>query len=243
MAIKRYAIGFLLIGFAVAYAMAGGSGSDASQTMDSSQTPTATPTPTAAVTSAPAETETPTPSPTATAMQTSTPTPTPTPTRTAVQVQQFLNPGAIRKDVTLEIVNRSKGGLTPVGTTSEQLSRMAQVHTYDMAQNETVRHQIGGRNSADRYREAGLFEQCQFQKESYIVDATGNRLEAIGRVQISEHRGETANQTEKNVADAIINRWYNETHYHSHLTYRNAEWVGVSVAIKGDYAYATANVC
>jgi len=128
--------------------------------------------------------------------------------------------------------------------TGMKLDTLSKNHSRDMSQSATVSHDVSNGDSEDRYRSAGLYELCQFQEQEYIVNAQRNRLESIARVDLNEYRGETAELTEQNVADVIVEDWFNSITYRDRLRYENAEHLGVGVNISEDgQVYATAAVC
>lgn len=199
-----------------------------------------------------AVTETATPAATATATPTerSTATPTATPgsssgtQETAEPQRAELNETAIEQAILAEINERRQGNLQTDTRTSAQLNDLAGSHSTDMADSTFLAHNVGEGNSADRYKDAGLYEQCEFQVNEYVANADRNQLEAIGRVDIENHRGFDANATERNIAEAIVDDWFSSSTYRQRLTYDNAEYLGAGVAIStNDRVYATANVC
>lgn len=148
---------------------------------------------------------------------------------------------------------RTDDGLEPLGTdgqTSERLVTMADGHSADMAAAGSVGHNVSGTDSAARYRDAGLYDTCQFQSAegTFVVNAENNDLEAIGRTvagrTYSEAGEQRFNEDETDVAEAIVRQWYGTPAFREHLSYENAERLGIGVEITDDgTVYATANVC
>lgn len=149
--------------------------------------------------------------------------------------------------------NRTSNGrdtLTVSGKTSDDVTAMARGHSDAMADVGKVSHYVKGNTSKDRYKQAGLFDTCQFlsNSETYIVDADGNNLETVGMVKVGreyERNGETRYHTnETQVARALVDDWLSNQFLRPRLMYDNAEHLGVGVEItqNGD-AYATTNVC
>ncbi|GAA5434059.1 CAP domain-containing protein [Haloarcula japonica] len=129
-------------------------------------------------------------------------------------------------------------------TTAVKLDNLSKNHSNTMSQSATVSHDVGYGNSETRYRNADLYERCQFKEQKYIANAKRNRLESIDRLNLNEYRGETAEITEQNVADTIVDSWFNSFTYRDRLRYENAEHLGVGVSISEDgQVYATATVC
>jgi uncharacterized protein YkwD len=128
--------------------------------------------------------------------------------------------------------------------TAVKLDMLAKNHSKDMVQSGTVSHDVGNGDSEARYRKAELYQRCQFQEQEYIANAKRNRFESVARVSVDEYRGGSAETTEKNVANVIVEDWFNSITYRDRLRYENAQHLGVGVEIsKTGNVYATATVC
>jgi uncharacterized protein YkwD len=136
------------------------------------------------------------------------------------------------------------------GSTVGDLDRMARTHSVAMADAGAVQHNIDGNSSADRYRAFGLFDSCTFpnEEDTFIVDATGNQLEAIGSTvagrAYSADSGPQFNGNEEQIADALVRQWYDNRIQRERLAWQNAQRIGVGVEVTQDGSvYATANLC
>lgn len=187
-------------------------------------------------------TSTPVPTPTPTPTPTATPTPTPTPEPQQVTVDQSELVTAIESEIN---ENRSFNDKYATDTsTASQLSRMANAHSQDMANQQFLSHNVGNGNSGERYERNGLFNQCQFQVDNYIIDASDNDLEAIGRVDARSYASGDAGTLEERLAAALVSDWETSSTYSERISYENAEYMGVGVAVSSnDEVYATANFC
>jgi len=199
-------------------------------------------------TQAEASTETAAPEPSEPTATESIPEPTRTPasTRTPDQPEQYtVNQSAIVEAIGTQLdEDRSPtNGYRFESQTASTLSEMAETHSTDMANERFLSHNVGNGNSRDRYQQNDLFNQCQFQVDEYIVDASSNRLEAIGRASIDDHTG-TVGSVEQSIATAIVEDWRNSATYSERISYENAEDIGIGVAVSSDNeVYATVNVC
>lgn len=238
----------------------GGGGGDGAAATDG--TPTAveatplpetdSPTPTATPGTATAPTATATPD--GTAVATATPdTPTPTQVRTTILPRRF-DETRIENLVEQRINERRAADeldeLERRGQTVNRVKTMARNHSVSMANAGSTVHTIGGQSSADRYERYDLYATCQWDAAGgdYIVTADDNALEAIGQTYAGQEYtqgGETRfNANETMVADAIVDRWWNQTLYHDRLTLPNANRIAVGVEItQSGEVYATANLC
>ncbi|WP_276272374.1 CAP domain-containing protein [Haloarcula litorea] len=237
----------LAIGLIVGFVAIGGAGilfgssalsGQQSLTDPGSGEPTATPAET------PDETQTRTASATPTATEASTPTPGDEPT---ARPQSFaLNESDIAGYVAAYVNDRRDSDLSATARTSAALSEMANNHSQRMANESEMAHNVGYGNSRDRYERNNLFDQCKFESERYtaVIDAKRNRLESIASVGAGGYDGATVNETERRVARAIADYWFSSSKYRDRLTYANARFLGVGIAIsEDDEVYATANVC
>lgn len=141
--------------------------------------------------------------------------------------------------------NRDLSQLITEGQIVTRVDAMARSHSIAMADEARVSHSIDGNTSQDRYRQANLFDTCQFQSDpgTYVVDARYNRLEVIDHVVAGRtHEGEFL-ATEEEVARAIVSDWFSATS-RDRLLYENAKQIGVGVEVTdtGD-VYATGNLC
>lgn len=136
------------------------------------------------------------------------------------------------------------------GNTVSDLDRMARSHSIAMADAGQVRHNIDGNSSADRYRAYDLFSSCTFpnEEDTYVIDATGNRLETIGSTVAGRAYGTASNpkfnENEDEVAEDIVSKWWDNPIEGDRLRWVNAQRVGVGVEVTQDGSvYATANLC
>lgn len=206
-------------------------------------TSTATPTNESAVTET--GTETATPDSTATPQQTEREPYVPAQYYDEAEIQQF-----VVEFVNERRQNRQLDAMSATGTTANQLSSMARGHSVAMAEEGRTLHEIDGVDSADRYRRNNLYESCKFQAagKSYIRYPEGGNFEAIGKTVAghvyTDDGQERFNGGEREVAQAIVENWFESRTYRDRLTYQNAErmGVGINVTEQGD-VYATANIC
>ncbi|WP_459194750.1 CAP domain-containing protein [Halosimplex sp. J119] len=268
------ALGLFLVGAALGFAIGGGTGQSGppdgtsvptatppgAATPTPSQVPTATGTATA-IPATPTRTVTPAPTtpttvstPTSTPTATVTPDPTATATRTPMLIRRF-DTDEIERDLR-RMVNdwREERGLRPFGnpdgTVVRKLDRMATAHSVDMADRGETIHRIDNRSSAGRYRDAELFETCQFKKSGaqYVVTPTRNRLEVLGKTDAGRAY-ETGNGTRYNgdesaVAAAIFESWVETEPYRERLSYANATRIGIGIETTTDNeVYVTGNLC
>ncbi|WP_436923514.1 CAP domain-containing protein [Halosimplex amylolyticum] len=270
-------LGLFLVGAAAGFVLGGGVGqsdgpgdgaSGPTATPAGTSTPAPSPVPTATGTAPGTGTPTPTRDPTPaatdppTAVPTATPTATPThtpgltatPTRTPMLIRRF-DSGEIERHLR-RLLNdwRDERGLRPFsypdGRVVRKLDRMATAHSVDMADlGETV-HRIDNRSSAGRYRDAALFETCQFKKSGaqYIVTPTRNRLEVLGKTYAGRTyetpNGTRYNGDESAVASAIFESWTEPGPYRDRLSYANATRIGIGIETTEDNeVYVTGNLC
>jgi hypothetical protein len=200
---------------------------------------------------------TPTPVPTATSdQQGDSGTPTLPSGRTTVPTRGF-DEGEIRSEV-VRLVNsrRQADGLSRLvseGQTAGRIVEMANGHSQTMARERLVRHEIDGESSTDRYRNANLYDTCQFESAagSYIIRAdtsSNSALEVLSRTVAGrpyEVDGVTEfNEEETDIARDIVDKWYDNSAYRERLSYENAEYLGVGLDITdGGQVYATGNLC
>ncbi len=149
---------------------------------------------------------------------------------------------------------RAEQGLRPFGhpdgSVVGKLDRMATSHSVDMADLGETIHRIDNRSSAQRYRDAELFETCKFKKDGaqYIVTPTRNRLEVLGKTYAGQAY-ETSNGTRYNgdeaaVADAIFESWTDARPFRERLSYANASRIGIGVETTEDNeVYVTGTLC
>ena len=172
--------------------------------------------------------------------------------RTTVSYRRF-DERDVAQLVKAEINERRTGAglrafVTSGGTVSE-LDRMARSHSDAMANAGAVRNYLEGNSSADRYRAFNLFETCSFpnEQDTFIVDATGNRLEVIGSTVAGRAYDRDApkfNENESQVASQLVTEWWEDPTKRERLSWVNAERIGVGVEITQDGSvYATANLC
>lgn len=130
------------------------------------------------------------------------------------------------------------------GQTATELGYMAENHSQDMAAEQFLSHNVGEGNSRDRYEQRGLYDQCEFQVESYIEDAGDNDFEAIGRVSVDNYADGGPGTLEERLAEALVSDWEASPTYSDRISYENAETMGVGVAVSDDDdVYATVNFC
>ncbi|WP_415383130.1 CAP domain-containing protein [Halosimplex sp. TS25] len=267
--------GLFLVGAVLGFVVGGGLGQfgDSDNGVDSpiatptaaqTSAPSATPSPGEAATGTatpirsptPATTVAPTavPTPTSTATPTLTPDPTATATRTPMLIRRF-DTEAIERDLRRMLNDwREERGLRPFGNPDgrlvERLDRMATGHSVDMADRGETIHRIDNRSSAQRYRDAALFETCQFKKSGaqYIVTPTRNRLEVLGKTYAGRTY-ETADGTRYNgdesaIASAIFESWTETGPYRDRLSYANATRIGIGIETTEDNeVYVTGDLC
>jgi uncharacterized protein YkwD len=185
------------------------------------------------------------------------PTPTATPTPTPSEQEPYIPPSyfdeaAIEQHVA-EHVNRERqsrvlDSLRNTGTTANELSAMARGHSQNMAREGQTVHTIDGKNSHDRYQDAGLAETCKYQRESYIQSSRDNAFESLGRTTAgtvyTEDGEERLNRDEEEVADAVVTEMFNSVIYSDRLTYEGTTRVGVGANVTAEgRVYVTVNVC
>jgi len=195
---------------------------------------------------------TPTPAPTA--------TPTPTPTaRPTVAPAAF---DAERIEVLVfELVNerRAEEGLDPLEmnrSLASEVREMARNHSETMAEADAPRHTINGVSSTDRYEENELYYTCRWETDNEGLmradvnsfESNQSAFEAVTRTVAGreyEVDGETRfNADERDVAEAIVEEWWNDLRHDKRLLLPNARMVGVGVEVTEDGdVFATANLC
>jgi hypothetical protein len=267
-------VGVVVIGGVAAFVLGGTDGGSGTPTARDA-TPLPSPGATVTGTAAPTATATVTATGTATATATVTPTATATPTATprpTVSPSEF-DEEAIATHIE-RLINRRRqaAGLEPLsrnGTTVGTVVEMARAHSEAMADEGDPTHEIAGNTSTDRYRAYELYNVCSWQKpgeEGFArPDANGvtdspNGFETVastiaGREYEFQRDGETItrfNADEQDVAEAIVNQWWNNTgvdstdrlYYRDRLTLPNAGRIGVGVEVtQFGEVYATANLC
>ena len=211
------------------------------------------------------------PDPAATDADEGTPTPVPTaapdqqggsgtPTlpggRTTVPTREF-DESEIRSEV-LRLVNSRRraddlNAFERGGQTADAVTEMANSHSQRMARERLVSHEFDATSSADRYRNANLYDTCQFESAAgtYIIRAdtsSSSNLEVLSQTVAGrpyEVDGVTEfNEDETEVARDIVEKWYDNSAYRERLSYENAEYLGVGLAITDDgEVYATGNLC
>lgn len=217
------------------------------------------------------ESEGPTPIPTDTSTATSTPTPTATATaippteeattttersfddRTTVPARRF-----DRRDIereARELINerRRENDLEELvisGNTVDTITEMARRHSNAMADEGRLSHTIEGNTSESRYRDAGLYDTCQFTNagDSYVIAPDDNSMESLARTfagrPYQDGPRTEFNENETEIARELVETWFENAVYRERLTYENAQHVSVGVEITRDgTVYATANVC
>jgi hypothetical protein len=118
-----------------------------------------------------------------------------------------------------------------------------------MADAGVVRNYLNGNSSADRYRAFNLFQTCSFpnEEDTFIVDATGNRLEVIGSTvagRAYDRDDPKFNENESQVAEALVTEWWDDPTKRERLSWVNAERIGSGVEVTQDGSvYATVNLC
>lgn len=147
---------------------------------------------------------------------------------------------------------RQQAGLSTFvtsGSTVSQIDKMARSHSIAMADAGVVRNYLDGNSSADRYRAFDLFQTCSFpnEKDTFIVDATGNRLEVIGSTvagRAYDRDDPKFNENESQVAEALVTEWWDDPTKRERLSWVNAERIGTGVEVTQDGSvYATVNLC
>jgi hypothetical protein len=172
--------------------------------------------------------------------------------QTTVSYRRF-DERRIASEIKAEINERRRGaGLDPFvtsGSTVSVIDRMARTHSDAMADAGAVRNYLKGNSSADRYREFGLFGTCSFpnEEDTFIVDATGNRLEVIGSSVAGRAYDRDApkfNENESEVAEALVDEWWNDPTKRERLSWVNAGRIGAGAEVTQDGSvYATVNLC
>lgn len=203
---------------------------------------------------------TPTPIPTAPTPSAGSPTDQPPqvtteefPDRTTVPSRRFDASEIAR--IAKQLINerRVEAGYTELsirGQTVDRLDRMARGHSVHMADAGYLSHNIEGNSSEDRYRMANLYSTCQFASDtgSYLITAESNNLEVITRTYAGRAFQDDSqtkfSENERQVAQEIVQNWFDGMISRPRLVYENAERVGVGVEVTRDgTVYATANVC
>ena len=135
------------------------------------------------------------------------------------------------------------------GSTVSEIDKMARTHSDAMADAGVVRNYLNGNSSADRYRAFNLFQTCSFpnEEDTFIVDATGNRLEVIGSTvagRAYDRDDPKFNENESQVAEALVTEWWDDPTKRERLSWVNAERIGSGVEVTQDGSvYATVNLC
>jgi len=238
--------------------MGGEGGAATPAVVDSTPLPPATTAPATGTTAATA-TSASAPTPTAVATSTAaapTATASPTPARTTVPVEAF-DPREIERQVVAAVNDRRAAAGLPALSTSggaaDRLTWMARNHSIAMADEGQATHRIDGRDSADRYRAADLYDRCSWAAENggYLVKADnppGNPLEAVGVTTVGQvytdggQRRFAGNDTA--VARAVVESWWETDTYQPRLTRAGAERIGVGVELtRANEAFVTATLC
>jgi hypothetical protein len=214
-----------------------GNASDGGATTDEGATPTRTPFPESPPTAAgPGGSE-----PTITAVG-----------RTTVSYRRF-DERRIAAEIKAEINERRRSaGLKAFvtdGSTVSNLDRMARSHSVAMADAGVVRNYLEDNSSADRYEAFNLFGTCSFPnaEDTFIVDATGNRLEVIGTTvagRAYDRDDPKFNENESQVAEQLVSEWWSDPPNRDRLSWVNAGRIGTGVEVTQDGSvYATVNLC
>jgi len=147
---------------------------------------------------------------------------------------------------------REEAGVEPLstsGTTAADVQIMAQNHSETMASAEQVSHTIDGVTSADRYRDNGLYQTCEFNVDgNYIAEPSNDQFEAVGDTVAGQtytvDGEEQFNGDDAAVARALVDHWLATSPYDTRLTVADASRVGVGVSITNrGTVYATVNIC
>lgn len=143
---------------------------------------------------------------------------------------------------------RSEDDLAALGTTStthRELYQMAANHTAAMATNRTLAHRVNGTNSADRYRQYGLYDRCEYIGDgNYIESADNNGLEAIARVAVTQNESGEWDVDRNEIAGIIVGQWVDDDTLTDTLWINGPEHIAVAVDVnRHGEVYATANVC
>lgn len=139
--------------------------------------------------------------------------------------------------------------LSTSGTTAEQIHRMAENHSDNMADAGLTSHTVDGVNSADRYRQNGLYQSCEFNVGgNYIENADNNALEVVGDTVAGQtytaNGTERFNANETAVADALTEQWLSTQTIRDRLLVPDAGQIGVGVTVTNrGTVYATVNLC
>lgn len=175
------------------------------------------------------------------------------PDRTTVPSRRFSEDEIAREVKELLNERRTQQGyseLTIRGQTVDQIDRMALGNSVRMADAGVLSHNIEGNSSEDRYRMNNLYATCQFASDqgSYLITAESNNLEVITRTfagRAYEDDGQARfNENETQVAQAIVENWFDGMISRPRLLYSNAERIGVGVEVTRDgTVYATGNMC
>lgn len=186
-------------------------------------------------------------------------TPTLPPEETTVALRRFDN-AEIRAEVVRLVNNRRRdAGLNGLvgrrgeAETIREIVDMANGHSETMALRNLVRSEIDGESSADRYREADLYRNCQFESAAggYIIRPDYPRsgvLEVLGKTVAGRPyevgNGSRMNANETAVARAVVEEWYGNSAYRDRLSYENARYLGVGIEIDDQgQVYVTGNLC
>lgn len=161
--------------------------------------------------------------------------------------------------------NRQSRGYEPLDTSgllAQRVEWMARNHSIAMAEDGRAIHKIDDQTSADRYREANLYDTCKFQPNDNgaTISSDGTNFENIAKVYAgkpyslingvpkiqyskdSENTYYLKNNTA--VANRVVSTWFDNRFLDDKLLYKNANVVGVGVEVTDEGGvYATANVC
>ena len=208
-----------------------------------SPTPTATPSPT------PTSTAT----PTATPSPTSTPSPTPTATRTATPVPTVAASEFSERRIEQFVVaiiddEREERGLQTLRT-YDPLDEMAEFHTDEMAGQGFVSHAAAGFTTGERYNDYGLGDRCLVTDERTDRVRENRELETVGKtvagqVYTDDEGNRRINRDERDVAVAVLRKWFGQDEERRKLLLENADEIGVGVVVDDDGdTWVTVDLC
>ncbi|MFB6179699.1 MAG: CAP domain-containing protein [Halorientalis sp.] len=151
--------------------------------------------------------------------------------------------------------------LDTTGLLAKRVKHMAENHSRAMVDEGKAIHKADGVSVAQRYRDAGIYGSCQFQPNDGGAAISPSRefeniakvyagkpyviINGVAQVRYSESSDNTYyHENDTAVANAIVDRWFNNRFLDDRLLYDNASSLGVGVEIADSGAvYATADVC
>lgn len=197
---------------------------------------------------------TPTPTPTPAASETGTSaTPTPTPTATPTPTPEPIEPGEFNES---RIETELYEGLNDERTSRNDpelnlradLTEMARFHSDNMAEQGFASHGAAGYTTEERYEEFDLGD-CRVPDDSNTGIRRGESLETVtktfaGRPYETADNETRISETEREVAQRALEKWFADTDERRKLLLQEADAVGVGVTMTEEGAvYVTVNLC